>query len=207
VSFVPPQGFRHAATLLLTNRARAIAAQPSADAVQAAVERLAHELVALAADMRVPAEASHWLAGELDAMLNRLPHAFDREGARSAAAAILAHTAAGQRPVEMCDLFLVYVPEDRLPVAAPLAIELSKRRVSVAFAPYEVTGPQQTTAALADGLAHHRGGIVLATPAFRRSHGDYSLPAVPRIRIVTDPRAPATVRELLDYAESLRTVS
>ena len=36
------------------------------------------------------------------------------------------------------DLFLIYVPEDRLPLAAPLAIELTKRRVSVAFAGYEV---------------------------------------------------------------------
>ena len=129
MSYIPSQGFRHAATLLLTGRARAIAAETSADSIHAAVERLAHELVALAGDMRAPAEASHWLNDELDAMLTRLPQAFDRETAKSTAAAILARTADSGRHVERCDVFLVYVPEDRLPIAAPLAIELSKRRV------------------------------------------------------------------------------
>ncbi len=32
--------------------------------------------------------------------------------------------------IEPRDLFLIYVPEDRLPIAAPLAVELTKRRVS-----------------------------------------------------------------------------
>jgi hypothetical protein len=204
-SFVPPQGFRHAATLLLTKRARAIAAEPSADAIDAAVERLAHELVALARDMRAPAGASHWLIGELDAIVDRLPQAFDRERSRSLAAAILAGTGTRRRHVEPCDVFLVYLPEDRLPIAAPLAIELSKRRVSVAFAAYEVTAPAQTAAALADGLAQHRGGILLATPAFRRSHAGYCVPALPRIRVLSDPQHQGTMPELLEYVDSLRS--
>ena len=36
------------------------------------------------------------------------------------------------------DFFLIYVPEDRLSIAGPLAVELAKRRLSVAFSEYEV---------------------------------------------------------------------
>ena len=64
------------------------------------------------------------------------------------------------------DLFLVYAPEDRLPIAAPPAIELPKRRVSVAFADFEVTTSARLTGAIASGLAHHRGGVVLSTRRF-----------------------------------------
>ena len=77
--FVPPQGFRHAATLLLTNSARAIPVDASAESIRGALERLAHDLVALADDTRAPAEASAWLIAELNTTIDRLPQSFDRE--------------------------------------------------------------------------------------------------------------------------------
>ena len=141
--FIPSQGFRHAATLLLTNGARGIPAGAAPETIRAALERLAHDLVALADDTRAPAEASDWLIAELNTTIDRLPQSFDRADAKSAGAAVLARVASRTPGIEPRDLFLIYVPEDRLPVAAPLAVELTKRRVSVAFADFEVATAQQ----------------------------------------------------------------
>lgn len=205
MSVVPPQrGFRHAVTLLLTNRARAIAGARAPDEIRMAVERLARELISLADDVHATGAVSQWLIGEIDAMLERLPQPFDREAVKSAAAVILSGAVGRKRNVARRDLFLVYVPEDRLPVAAPLAIELSKRNVSVAFAEYEVTGPAQTATVVAHGLAHHCGGALLWTPAFQRSHPAYSLPSSGRMRVLPAPDRAETVAELLAYARSLR---
>ena len=66
------------------------------------LERLAHELVALADDTRAPAAAAEWLIAEFNATIDRLHQSFDREGAKSAGAAILARVASrtldGARP-------------------------------------------------------------------------------------------------------------
>src|SRR5688572_9915921 len=140
---VPSQGFRHAATLLLTNRVRAIPADAPLEAIGVALERLAHELVALTDDMRAHRSASAWLIHEFNCTIDRLPHRFDRDRIKSRASAILASAPSRTPDIETRDLFLVYVPEDRLAVAAPLAIELTKRRVSVAFADYEVATARQ----------------------------------------------------------------
>ena len=202
--FIPSQGFRHAATLLLTNSARGIPAGASPESIRAALERLAHDLVALADDTRAPAEASDWLIAELHTTIDRLPQSFDREDAKSAGASVLARVASRTPAIEPRDLFLVYVAQDRLPVAAPLAVELTKRRVSVAFADFEVETAQQFTAIVAHGLAHHRGGVVLCTRAFERMQ---SLPATSdndRIRILRHPDSPSALSELVAWANQLR---
>jgi hypothetical protein len=203
VTFIPAQGFRHAATLLLTNRARAIPADASPETIRTAVSRLAHELVALADDTRAPAETSAWLIAELNTVVDRLPQSFDRDAAKADAAAVVARVASRAPQIEPRDLFLIYVPEDRLPVAAPLAVELTKRRVSVAFAEYEVATGEQLTAAVAHGLTHHRGGVVLWTKAFNRGHWP-ALPISERIRVLPDPAAASTLIDLVTWAAQLR---
>jgi hypothetical protein len=201
---VVPQGFRHAATLLLTNGVRAIPADASFEVIHAALERLAHALVALAEDTRAPVEVSDWLVTEFANTIDRLPHAFDRSAAKSAGATILARVSSLPRPIDARDLFLIYVPEDRLPVAAPLAIELTKRRVSVAFAEYEVAAPPQFVTALAHGLANHRGGIVLWTSAFERAHLQISQPEHDRVRILRQYELFATIADLVEWVHALR---
>ena len=201
--FIPAQGFRHAATLLLTNGVRAIPADASPETTRAALNRLANELVALADDTRAPAEASAWLIAEMNAVIDRLPQSFDREAAKADSAALVVRVASRAPRIEPRDLFVIYVPEDRLPLAAPLAVELTKRRVSVAFAEYEVASGEQLTAAVAHGLAHHRGGVVLRTQAFDRGQWP-SLPVNDRVRIVRDPADPSTVIDLASWASRLR---
>ena len=180
----PPHGFRHAATLLISRSARAIPLDVSPAMMRLSLERLAMELVALAGDMRAPAGAAEWLTGEFNSTIDRLPQQFDRAAAKSAGDALfsgLTHKA----DIDARDLFLIYVPEDRLPVAAPLAIELTKRRVSVAFADYEVATASELTSAVTRGSALHRRGAVLHTAAFERT--GWTLPATTdRLRIIHD---------------------
>ena len=180
----PPQGFRHAATLLISKSARAIPTDASAEMMRLALERLALELMELADDMRAPTGAAEWLTAELNSTIDRLPQQFDRTGAKGAGAVILAGLTHGAE-IEARDLFLIYVPEDRLPTAAPLAIELTKRRVSVAFADYEVATAAELAAAVARGAAVHRRGAVLLTAAFRRT-GWKLPPETDRLRIIRD---------------------
>lgn len=200
---IPAQGFRHAATLLMTNSARAIPSNASPETVRAGLARLAHELVSLADDMRAPADIAAWLTVELNATIDRLPHAFDRDGAKEAAAAVLERVASRAPHADRRDLFLIYVPEDRLPVAAPLAVELTKRRVSVAFAEYEVRAADEFSAAVAQGLARHGGGVILQTRAFDRSAWP---PLAPndRIRVVRTPLPVSIVSDLAAWANLLR---
>jgi hypothetical protein len=179
--------------LLLTNAARAIAGYPASE-VSSAVHRLAHELVSLAGDMRAQADAIAWTIDEFSRTVDRLPQTFDREEAKAAGAAVLRRIGVGAVR-ERRDLFLIYVPEDRLPHAAPLAVELTKRRVSVAFAEYEVASAVQLDAAIEGGLALHRGGLVLRSRSFDRT--GWRVPgATPRLRVIEE-------RELARAAETL----
>ena len=181
---LPPQGFRHAATLLITKSARAIAIDASAEMMRVALERLASDLAGLARDMRTPSGAAEWLTAEFNATIDRLPQEFDRTSAKGAGAAFFGQLAPAPE-TEGRDLFLIYVPEDRLPVAAPLALELTKRRVSVAFADYEVATASEFRMALERGTAVHRHGAVLRTPAFDRS--GWELPSeTDRLRIIRE---------------------
>ena len=201
--FVPSQGFRHAATLLLTNSARAIPDNASPEDTSIALERLAHGLVSLADDMRVTAEAVEWLAAEFTTTIDRLPQSIDRDAAKSAGAAILARMATQARQIITHDLFLIYAPQDRLPIAAPLAIELTKRRVSVAFAGYEVATADEFGTAMAHGLAHHRGGVVLWTSAFERGH--QAAPSESdRVRVLRQIDFLSSVPGLVEWARALR---
>jgi hypothetical protein len=143
---LPPQGFRHAVDLLLKHRAR----RRDRDA-----DQLARELVALGEDMKAPPEFAAWVIEE-----------YERVFQQPAPALLRALGGTPAREPERRELFLIYVPEDRLPIAAPLAVELAKRRVSVAFSEYEVESATQLTTALERGRHVHRAGAVLVTPAF-----------------------------------------
>jgi hypothetical protein len=202
---IPPQGFRHAATLLLTNSVRAIPVNASSAAIDVALERVAHELVALAGDMRAPAYASEWLINELNTAVDRLPHVVESDRIKSTAAAILARIASCTPDIEPRDLFLVYAPEDRLPVAAPLAIELTKRRVSVAFADYEVASAQQLAKVLSHGLERHQGGAMLWTKAFERTHGQPPPVLHDRVRILRHTDNSFIARDLAAWVKELKT--
>jgi hypothetical protein len=163
--------------------------------------RLACDLAALADDMRAAPESADWLLSEYKHTIERLPHTFDRAGARTKAEDILGRISARHPHVDSRDLFLVYVPEDRIPVAAPLAIELTKRRISIAFSEYEVESQGQLEAAIRHGLEYHRGGVVLCTKSFERAQWD--IPGTPdRLRIVR-AFAPSLTDELSDWARLL----
>jgi hypothetical protein len=193
---VPPQGFRHAVALLIDKSARAIAADASAEDTSEALVRLAHDLVALAHDMRAVPEYEDWLRSEYVRTAARLPQRFDRMSVAAKGAAIL--TGCTMRTaIESRDLFLVYLPEDRLPIAAPLAVELAKRRVSVAFSDYEIATKEQLIAAVEHGLAHHRAGAILWSTAFERARWNVSIPDSDRLYIVRQPdlAAAATLTE------------
>jgi hypothetical protein len=145
---VPPQGFRHAVDLLLKNGVRRHRADD---------EQIARDLLALGDDMRASPEFAAWVIAEFERLVGRpAPPALNGIGRNFSVTS----------PAR--DIFLVYVPEDRLPVAAPIAVELAKRRVSVAFSEYEVETDEELIAAIARGLAAARGGVVLTTAEFLR---------------------------------------
>jgi hypothetical protein len=195
---IPKQGLRHAATLLVRQRCEAIAADAPAEHVGEALLQLARDLVALARDMHSPPESADWLFAEYAATIDRLPHAIDRDALKNRARKIVDEIVpAATQPR---DLFLVFVPEDRLAVAAPLAIDLVKRRVSVAFSEYEVTTAEEFHAAVQNGLTHHRAGAVLWTSAFERARWDVRLPVTDRLRVIRECHHPEVAAELAAWA-------
>lgn len=191
-------------TLLLTNRARAIAGEESTALIHLALDRLARDLVALADDTRAPAENIAWLMDEFNRTVDRLPQTFERACAKEAGASVLASIASHSPTVESRDLFLIYVPEDRLSIAAPIAIELTKRRVSVAFSDFEVASSEQFTAAVARGLAHHQRGAVLATPAFDRARYPPLAGTNDRLRVLRSDDLARAVQSLGEWATAPR---
>jgi len=207
------QGFRHAATLLLSNSLRMLPHDGSPALVADALTQLARDLVALADDTLAPVEARDWVMNEYIGALDRVQQTFSHrvdadfprllEATRSRALEILAdvgtHVPADTEPR---DLFVMYVPEDRLPIAAPLAIELTKRRFTVAFSEYEVGTIDQMSKCLGAGLSRHRSGILLVTQDFLRK--GWPIPSeTDRFRIVRPVSGIAAANEL---AEWLRTV-
>ncbi len=192
--FVPSQGFRHAATLLLTGAIRAIPPGASHETVAGALARLARDFADLARDMRAAPESAAWMMAEYARVVGQLPQDFDRAKAIAMAAPILAGVSERAPGVEPRDLFVVYAAEDRLPVAAPFAVELVKRRVSVALSEYEVATEDQLSAALQHGLRHHRSGVVLYTEAFARAGWQLRLPDTERVRVLREFSPPAIER-------------
>jgi hypothetical protein len=183
--FIPPQGLRHAAVLLLTRGARAVPADASRDSVGDALAALAHGLAALADDMRAAPESADWLLAEYTRTVKQMPHGFDRDAANAMAATILSRVSLRTPTVELRDLFLVSNPRKigcRLRAAGH---RLAKRRVSVAFpGEYEVSTCEQLVAALQHGLEHHRAGAVLWTDLFERRRCELTLPDVDRVRVL-----------------------
>ena len=201
---IPPQGFRHAAVLLLRRCVRTLPVDAAPETIHDALVHVAHELAALADDMRARPESADWLIAEFGTTVDRLPQPLDREAALSAGAAVLAQVASRTSNAERRDLFLVYVPEDRLPIAAPLAVELTKRRVKVALADFEVETPEELALAIEDGLSRHRGGVVLGTRSFERAALAVPRPSNDRIRVVHDLEIPSAVPALVEWAAQLR---
>lgn len=200
---LPSQGFRHAVTLLLTNGVRAIPQDAKPDSITHALARLAEELVALADDTRAPSDARAWLVDEYGRRIERFSNAIDMFEAKDNAARILGRVGSRPREIERRDLFLIYAPDDRLPVAAPLAIELTKRRISVAFSEYEVATEEQLASALEYGTTHHAAGVLLWTKAFERVTAERPRDT-DRFRVLSNPEAPATIAALAHWAASLR---
>ena len=210
---MPSQGFRHAATLLLSNSLRMLPHDGSPTLVAEVLAQIARDLVALADDTRASAEVRDWTINEYTGALDRVrqtcSHRVDAdfvrllEATRERAAEILAdigkHSPADTDPR---DLFLMYVPEDRLPVAAPLAIELTKRRFTVAFSEYEIATMEQMTERLDAGASRHRAGILLVTPEFLRK-GWQIPPETDRFRVVMPANAVAAAGELAVWLRSV----
>lgn len=203
---MPSQGFRHAATLLLSNRLRMLPHDGSPALVAEVLTQIARDLVALTADTRASADVRDWVIHEYTGALERVLQAFSHRGdadfpllieaARGRAMDILAgigtHAPADMEPR---DLFVMYVPEDRLPVAAPLAIELTKRRFTVAFSEYEIATIEQMTERLDSGVSRHRAGILLVTSEFLRK-GWRIPPETNRFLVVKPVSAVAAANEL-----------
>jgi hypothetical protein len=176
---LPSQGFRHAATLLLSNGIRTLPHDGSPALIAEVLIQLARELVALAVDTRASADAREWTTSEYCNALDRVVQTFSH---RSDADFTLLFQSIQVRGIELLDdlgkhqgtdieprdLFMMYVPEDRLPIAAPLAIELTKRRFTVAFSDFEIATSEQMNERLEYGACHHRAGILLVTSAFLR---------------------------------------
>ena len=200
---IPKQGLRHAATLLIRQRCQAIAADAPLEHVIEALAQLARDLVALAGDMHAAPESADWLFAEYAGTIDHLPHGIDRDAMKQRGRAILDGIASGKPQIEPRDLFLVFVPEDRLSIAAPLAIDLVKRRVSVAFSQYEVTTAGEFDAAVQDGLTHHRAGAVLWTSAFERATRDVRLAESDRLRVIRECHNPEIGAELAAWARQL----
>jgi hypothetical protein len=147
VPVIPPQGFRHAVDLLLKNGSRSGGLD---------TDRVARDLLALSDDMKARPEFAEWTMAEFERVL------------RTPAPAILRGVGQTHRVTELRDLFIVYVPEDRLPMAAPLAVELAKRGLQVGFSEFEVESQEQLERAMTDGLFTSRVGVLFITPDFLR---------------------------------------
>jgi hypothetical protein len=174
--YIPSQGFRHAVDLLLKNGIRA----------SKTPRQLAEDVAGLADDMKAPQQAAEWVAAEFERLLG---HEFPiRE--------ILARIGRNRAMGHPRDLFLIYVPEDRLSIAGPLAVELAKRRVSVAFSEYEVASREELDDAVERGLAHNQAGVLLVTPEFERKPWRHE-PGNPRLLLLRNTARPAVVAEQL----------
>jgi len=175
---VPTHGYRHAATLLLTNSVRLLPADASPALVSEALLRLARDLVDLASDTRASADALEWTVDAYSSALDRVQVSFSHrtdgdfpkllDTLKTRGAEILEAIAHIRNDDTPRDLFMMYLPEDRLPIAAPLAIELTKRRFTIAFSDFEISTHEEMLAAVEHGLARHLAGILLVTPAFDR---------------------------------------
>ena len=140
-------------------------------------------------DMRAQADVAGWLIAEFNTMVDRLPQSFDRAAAKAAARCDPCARGRSRAADERArDLFLIYVPEDRLPVAAPLAVELTKRRMSVAFAGYEVATAHRSSRRRLRTASPFIAAVQCCGPQPSTVRG-WALPtATDRLRILRDAR-------------------
>jgi hypothetical protein len=211
---VPTHGYRHQATLLLTNSLRLLPADASPPLVTEALLQLARDLAALADDTRAPATEVEWSTSAYSAMVDRgamtfshrsdgdFPRVFDSAKARGVdiLRSLWPDRTSDTTPR---DLFVMYLPEDRLPLAAPLAIELTKRRFTVAFSDYEIDSPEEMAACMERGLKIHKAGVLLLTPAVERSHWPVSF-RTDRFRLVRPDSLQFLADDLARWLTSLK---
>ena len=188
---------------MIRQRCQTIAADASADDVADALAQLARDIVALARDMHAEPESAEWLFAEYAGTIDHLPHAIDFDAIKERGHEILNGIAHGKSHEESRDLFLVFMPEDRLSLAAPLAIDLVKRRVSVAFSEYEVSTAEEFDAAVQNGLSRHRAGAVLWTRAFERASWHVHLLETDRFRVIRECHIPETGAQLAAWVRQI----
>jgi hypothetical protein len=208
-SHLSSHGFRHAALLLISGRIRALPRDGSPALVTELLMELARELVALAVDMRAPADVRQWAIGQYasaldgvlpifsgrpDADFAHLIHAVQERGTE-----VLAHLGSElDADLAPRDLFMIYVPEDRLPVAAPIAVELAKRRFTIAFSDFEIESADAMARRHAAGMGIHRAGTLLVTSSFLR-RGWQAPPESDSFRLVRPVSLDGAVEELANW--------
>jgi hypothetical protein len=171
--------------------------------------QLAQDLVGLSDDMRAPADAREWVISEYTSTLDRVRQVFSHRtdadfdhlirDIQKRSTEVLAHGRTQHDPdAAPRDLFMIYVPEDRLPVAAPIAIELTKRRFTVAFSDFEVETADAMAERHATGARVHRAGILLLTPQFLRRGWQAPAPS-DRFRLVSPLNFQAAVDQLASW--------
>ena len=211
---MPTHGYRHQATLLLTNGIRLLPSDASPPLVTEALLQLARDLAALAEDTRAPTSELEWSLSAYTAMVDRAAATFSHRSDGDFPRVFESAKARGienlrsfwpDRAADLTprDLFMMYLPEDRLPVAAPLAIELIKRRFTVAFSDYEINSPGEVAACIEKGLKIHRAGALLLTPAFDRRRWP-ALSRKERFRLVRLDSLQSMAEELARWLTSLK---
>ncbi len=206
-------GYRHAVTLLLAHGLRGLPPDGSPALLGEVITRLARDLVALADDMRALPEEAGWTAQEFRSAVDRAAHLFSHradgdlahsiDNARTRGVEILSAVGAHRAPDTGRDLFLMYVPEDRIPIAAPLAVELTKRRFTVAFSDYEVDTLDQFHERSGRGLERHTAGLFLETRNIGR-RGWKMPPSTDRFRIVRPGSPESSVDRICVWINDLK---
>lgn len=200
----PRSGLRHAARLLLTSRAKALASTTPGQDILPALAQLAHDLVALARDMRAGSESASWLLDEYGNTVGRLPNVLDQEEPLAVARAIISQVESFTYHADRRDVFLIHVPEDRIGAAARLAIEMTKRRLTVAMAEYEVISANDLEEAIDRGLRDHTAGLVVDSVDFQRRQLPVPGPH-PRLRATRGDETEDSLDGLRRWIHSCRT--
>ncbi|MBW8884855.1 MAG: hypothetical protein JF612_08795 [Planctomycetia bacterium] len=196
----PPQGFRHAVDLLLTNAVRKLPSNLPPERTITELIAIAEHLVALAADMHAEAAYADWVIAEYERVLTPRVDPASLAAAKDRSRTILRTIGTSKPQGDRRDLFILYAPEDRLPIAAPLAVELSKRRVRVAFSEFEAADETDISQLIDSGTRAHDAGVLLVTSNFVRRFGVNQMRVNSNILVVTN----AEEQQVLSLAEKVK---